>query len=255
MGVAVWSMHYVGMLALGLPVSVRYDWALVLLSIAVSILASAIAFVLTGEKQLSRTRLALGSLAMGGGIAGMHYLGMAAMRMQCLISWNWAVVALSVVVAVQVSFVALASFRLSSTFSRYSKFAAAGLLGIAISSMHYVGMAAATFVKTNQLPNVQGTLSVSALGATGVGIVGLVILALGLGGSLLREYISKQSRRLAFSEERYRLLFEKALIGVYRVDSDGVILDINAAVRQIIGLQRPRGAHRAKLDSRTLRFR
>ena len=86
---------------------------------------------------------------------------------------------LSIIIAVQVSFVALASFRLSKTFSPYSKLAAAALLGIAISSMHYIGMAAASFVVSSKAPDLAGTLSVSALGATGIAAVSLAILALG----------------------------------------------------------------------------
>lgn len=238
MGIAIWAMHYVGMLALQLPVTVRYDWPLVLLSIAVSIIASAVTFVLIAQPQLSRARLCLGALAMGSGIATMHYIGMAAMRMQCLIAWNTDIVVLSVVIAIVVSGVALASFRRTSGLTGYSKLLAASLLGIAISSMHYVGMAAAHFVKSTQIPDFSGTLSVSALGGTGIGAVSLAILALARGGTFIRQYVEKQSRRLAHSERRYQLLFEKCLLGIYRVDFNGIVIDINDAGVKLLGYDR-----------------
>jgi len=235
MGIAIWSMHYVGMLALRLPLTVRYDWPLVLLSIAVSVIASAIALIFTAQPKFSRARLALGSFAMGGGIAAMHYIGMAAMRMQCLITWNWLIVGLSIVIAITVSGIALAGFRLRSPLTGYSRAAAAALLGIAISSMHYVGMAAAHFVRSPDIPDFSRTVSVSILGGAGIAAVSLALLAVAAGGSFISEYINKQSKRLVTSEERYALLFEKSLLAVYRVDFQGNIIDINHAGVKLLG--------------------
>ena len=235
MGIAIWSMHYVGMLALRLPVVVRYNWPLLVLSIAIAIVASAVAFILTAQHDLSRLRLSLGSLALGGGIVSMHYVGMAAMRMKCFISWNPPIVLLSILIAIGVSTVALDSFRRSSRVRGSSRFLAAALLGGAISSMHWVGMAAAHFVSSSQSPDFTHSLSVSVLGAVAIGVISLTILALAFGGTSIRQYIEKQSATLASSEERYRLLFEKCLLGVYRIDPQGTLLDINAAGVALLG--------------------
>src|SRR6202011_2006836 len=84
MGIGIWSMHYIGMLAFRLPVPVQYDWPTVLVSLLAAILASAIAlFVVSGEK-MGFIRAIVGSVFMGSAIAGMHYIGMAAMLLPAM---------------------------------------------------------------------------------------------------------------------------------------------------------------------------
>src|ERR1700680_2499091 len=81
MGLGIWSMHFVGMLAFRLPIPVRYDLPTVFLSLLAAILASAAALHVVKGERFSRHDALAGGLAMGAGIAGMHYLGMAAMRL------------------------------------------------------------------------------------------------------------------------------------------------------------------------------
>src|SRR5690349_16751443 len=68
MGFGIWSMHYIGMLAFRLPIPVRYDWPLVLLSLLAAIIASGIALVLVSRRKVGKVRLAVGGVLMGGGI-------------------------------------------------------------------------------------------------------------------------------------------------------------------------------------------
>src|SRR5258705_7778924 len=82
MGLGIWSMHYIGMLAFRLPVPVQYDWPTVLLSLLAAILASAVALFVASRPEMGLGRAVLGSLFMGGGIAAMHYTGMAAVRLR-----------------------------------------------------------------------------------------------------------------------------------------------------------------------------
>ena len=82
MGLGIWSMHFIGMLAFDLPIPVGYDLGITLYSLAVSIGASAYALWLVSRPSLPWRRLLAGAVLMGLGIATMHYLGMAAMRMQ-----------------------------------------------------------------------------------------------------------------------------------------------------------------------------
>ena len=81
MGTGIWSMHYIGMLAFQLPVPVQYDWPTVVLSLVAAILACAVAMFVTSRTTMGLWRAAVGSIFMGIGIAGMHYIGMAAMRL------------------------------------------------------------------------------------------------------------------------------------------------------------------------------
>src|SRR5919106_3805504 len=78
MGLGIWSMHFVGMLAFHLPVEVRYDGPLVMLSVLVAIAASALALFVASRRALPLVILLVSSLAMGGAINGMHYIGMVA---------------------------------------------------------------------------------------------------------------------------------------------------------------------------------
>src|ERR1043166_5375459 len=84
MGTGIWSMHYIGMLAFSLPIPVLYDWPTVVLSLFAAILASAIALFVVSREKMGALRALGGSLFMGGGIATMHYTGMAAMRLAAM---------------------------------------------------------------------------------------------------------------------------------------------------------------------------
>src|SRR5713226_4107832 len=78
MGVGIWSMHFVGMLAFSLPIPLAYDVPTTLESLAVSILTSGFALGITSGQRLTLSRLAGSAVARGAGIATMHYMGMAA---------------------------------------------------------------------------------------------------------------------------------------------------------------------------------
>lgn len=148
MGIGIWSMHFIGMLAFSLPVSMGYDPLITLLSMIIAIISSAFALWLVCQERLPTQSLVLGALLMGGGIAAMHYTGMAAMRMMPGISYNVGWVVLSIVVAVVASGAALwmaFHLRQQSPNVKMLRFGAAILMGTAIVGMHYIGMAAANF--------------------------------------------------------------------------------------------------------------
>src|SRR5260370_29727457 len=107
MGTGIWSMHYIGMLACILPLPVAYHWPTVLLSLFAAILASVIALYVVSRQKRSAFRAFAGSILMGGGIASMHYIGMAAMRMSAITHYDSFLVGLSVVLAVLISLSAL----------------------------------------------------------------------------------------------------------------------------------------------------
>lgn len=149
MGLGIWSMHFIGMLAFDLPIPLGYDLPITLLSLALAIASSVFALWLVSLRTLPHPRLAGGALLMGTGIAGMHYVGMAAMRMQPGIDYDPGWLLFSLIVAVAASWTALyVAFRLRAQRTRVGdRLAAAGLLGLAIVGMHYTGMAAARFRK------------------------------------------------------------------------------------------------------------
>jgi diguanylate cyclase (GGDEF)-like protein len=149
MGVGIWSMHFIGMLAFSLPIPLAYDIPTTIVSLAIAVLTSGFALGLTSGRQLTLPRLAGGAMAMGTGICAMHYTGMAAIDVFPGIAYDPALVALSLIIAVTASFVALwLFFKLRdgrSHLQRLARIAAAIVMGLAISGMHYTGMAAARF--------------------------------------------------------------------------------------------------------------
>ena len=100
-------MHYVGMLAYQLPLVVEYDWPGVVWSLIAAILASAVALYVVSRPRLDRWGIYGGGALMGAGIAGMHYIGMEAMRLPAMMIYSPWLVALSVALAIGISIVAL----------------------------------------------------------------------------------------------------------------------------------------------------
>jgi diguanylate cyclase (GGDEF)-like protein len=151
MGVGIWSMHFIGMLAFSLPIPLAYDVPTTLASLAIAIATSGFALILTSGRQLTLYRLAAGAVAMGTGICAMHYTGMAAIAIVPGIDYDPTLVALSMAIAVTASFVALwLFFRLRDGHShlhRLARVAAAIVMGLAISGMHYTAMGAARFAQ------------------------------------------------------------------------------------------------------------
>src|SRR5882724_5648081 len=146
MGIGIWSMHYIGMLAFRLPMSVQYDWPTVLLSLLTAILASAVALFVVSRREMGMGRAMLGSVCMGGGIAAMHYTGMAAMRLDATYGYSARLVTLSVILAIAISLTALwLAFHVRGEVATWSwrKSISAVVMGAAIPVMHYTGMAAA----------------------------------------------------------------------------------------------------------------
>src|SRR5688572_5989240 len=108
MGVGIWSMHFVGMLAFQLPTMMSYDPWLVALSVVVAIVASALALHTVSQPgRLRIGRLVPAGLAMGIAIAGMHYIGMAAMRMNADLYYDATLYIISILIAITASIAAL----------------------------------------------------------------------------------------------------------------------------------------------------
>jgi two-component system, sensor histidine kinase and response regulator len=240
MGTGIWSMHYVGMLAFRLPVQVQYDWPTVLLSLLAAIFASGVALFVVSRETMGMLRSLVGCVFMGAGIAGMHYIGMAAMRLQGMCHYSFALVLLSVILAIAISFVALwltFYFRGESRSWAWRKIASALVMGAAIPAMHYTGMAAASFTPTTSIQeSLSHALSISSLGTVGVVVVTFMVLGLTLLTSLADRRFSAQALELQVSEQRFRAVFEGAGTGISIVElADGKIVAINPAYQRMLG--------------------
>ena len=146
LGMGIWTMHFVGMLALHAPVRLGYDLIITLASMLPAILAAGIALHLMQRPVLTPKNRLLGGLAMGAGIGAMHYAGMAAMIMSPPIRYNIGLFAFSVLFAIIGSMLTLqlahASFHALPQSRQRIKLVSALAGGLSIAGMHYLGMAA-----------------------------------------------------------------------------------------------------------------
>src|SRR5229473_3764945 len=107
MGIGIWSMHYTGMLAFSLPIPIEYDWPTVLLSLLAGVLSSGFALLVVSRRKMGVLRAVAASIFMGAGIVTLHYTAMAAMRLSAMCQYSPLLVALSVVLAIVFSLIAL----------------------------------------------------------------------------------------------------------------------------------------------------
>jgi len=203
MGTGIWSMHYIGMLAFILPIPVAYHWPTVLLSLFAAILASVIALDVVSRPKMGASRAVAGSVLMGSGIASMHYIGMAAMRLPAICQFNSSLVVMSVVFAVLISFAAIwitFHFRDEKTGIGWEKLAGAVVMGAAIPVMHYTGMAAASFTPSGTPADLSHAVSISTLGTAGITAVTFVVLGL----ALLTSWVDRRfaTQTLELQEEK-----------------------------------------------------
>lgn len=179
LGMGIWAMHFVGMLAYDSSFTIHFDPRLTFLSIIPAVFAGFVALRTLRTGQTGLLRYLVGGCLIGLGIGVMHYSGMAGMLISVNILYNPFLFALSLLFAVAVStaFLAVPSLlrrshrwsRVGSPRSLRYKILSAGLMGIAISSLHYMGMAAMVIMPSDSpffmLPEDAVDQSIIVLGA------------------------------------------------------------------------------------------
>jgi len=150
MGAGIWSMHFIGMLSYKMRMAVAYDPWVTLLSMVIAIAVAYGVLGIVAREKLSPRHLLIGAVLLGLGICGMHYTGMAAMRMDGKLRYIPDIFLLSVAIAIGASGAALwIAFTLARNGSKYRDLfqtGAALVMGAGICGMHYTGMAAAVFM-------------------------------------------------------------------------------------------------------------
>jgi NO-binding membrane sensor protein with MHYT domain/putative SOS response-associated peptidase YedK len=196
MGGGIWSMHFVAMLAFIMPTPMSFDIELTTLSLVVTIFVTGGGFYVISRQSASPLRLVLSGIFMGLGIAAMHYTGMAAMRGHAEISYDPLFVALSLVIAIGASTVALwLAFR---TTDLGHKLVAAIVMGLAISGMHYTAMRAAIFTANGPVHEAQVNASLDQTNlALAVAGITFIILACASVASLFERKRAEETLRQA----------------------------------------------------------
>lgn len=243
MGVGIWSMHFIGMLAFEMPdMEMAYDIPLMVLSVIVAVIGSMLALYVVSRPIVDPKSVGWGGIAMAAAISGMHYIGMYSMRMSARIEWNWFLVAASVLVALIASYGALTiSIQLRNKPDRFLQLTIASILmGIAIAGMHYTGMFAATFIHDHSIEITDSNLLVTSGLSMATISTTLLVLVIALAGSVgQRVFLNRQKYSedvLVKSEEKYRVLVEAVKdYAIFMLDPNGYITTWNRGAERITG--------------------
>ncbi|GGK05833.1 PAS domain S-box protein [Pseudomonas matsuisoli] len=227
----IWSMHFIGMLAFSFCASVSYSPGLTLLSLLPSLAASWVALHILTRRRVTAAQLVIGGVLVGAGIGAMHYSGMAAMRMAPLLRYDPFGFALSIAVAVGLAILALwIRYGLRRWLSSNKSLVCGGVvMGLAISGMHYTGMAAARFVGVEEVNPSSSEAAFLATAVTAIALALAVLVATANGMLRFRQLYL----RLREHEARLRAILETAVDGVVTFNEDGVIQSGNPSFERL----------------------
>ncbi|MEL0642320.1 MHYT domain-containing protein [Pseudoalteromonas aliena] len=238
--VGIWSMHFIGMLAFSLCTNINYDPTITLISFLPALFACQYAVSMLVNSNGNLKILLICSVLLGLGIGTMHYSGMAAMELAPLLRYDPLTFGLSILVAVGLSFIALYSRLnlerlLPSLTSLQNNFISATILGLAVSGMHYMGMAATRFVATSPLiyddinANTGLTFVAIAVATATIAITSVV----GVLNGMVRYRMLLEEK--SADESRLNAILGTAIDGIVTIDHTGIILSFNESASKIFG--------------------
>lgn len=241
LGGGIWAMHFVGMLALDAGLAIHYDLGLTALSLGIAIAATGLALVAASQPRTPLLRLLLAGVFMGLAIVGMHYTGMAAMRMTGAIANDFLYAGAAVIVAVSASTAALwLAFRHHSFVERV---AGAVALGLGIAGMHYVAMAGVAFLPgEGHVVALRGAAFDNAHLVIAVSAASFTICAAALLAAIYdRRFALLAQRETAIwreGEERYRTLYRRTPLPLHSLGADGRIEQVSDRWLDLLGYSR-----------------
>jgi NO-binding membrane sensor protein with MHYT domain len=198
MGGGIWAMHFIAMLAFSLPVTIGYNVPMTLASLGLAILVTSTAFAIVCPQKASRGSLITGGVIMGLGIACMHYIGMAAIVASVTMTYRPDLLLASVLIAIIASTSALWLAVRASTFGRH--LVACVIMGLAVTSMHYVGMEAICFTAAPQRANFQDDMVTNRTLAVLIAIGAVLILLLALCSAMIDHRFAQRQHEIAASK-------------------------------------------------------
>jgi PAS domain S-box-containing protein len=237
MGGGIWSMHFIAMLAFRMPVPIGYSVGLTVASLLVAILVTGIALFIASRGEITLKRIAAAGSFMGLGVAAMHYVGMAAMRMAAEIHYDPGLFLLSVAIAVVAASAAL--WLAFTAESGWQKLACAMVMGAAIAGMHFTAMSAAHYdALATPSPIDHADLSPQML-ALGIATLTFYVLCLGLLSSIADRRLSATAARgakaLQQSERRLHSLVQNSSDIIAILDDKGAFTYCSKSSHRILG--------------------
>ncbi len=253
LGIGIWAMHFIGMLAFKMPMGVGYDPLITILSVVPGLIAGTIAIMLLGRMETPRIpQIIVAGVIVGAGIGTMHYIGMAAMMMAADLLYDIPLVLLSVVVAATLATVSLSILFLLRRLPRLYQMRlpiSAVFMGCAVAGMHYTAMAAAIFVPSDMSAHAgHDTLSAPVLSILIIIFVALLFSAvfavvfasqqIQTKRSLEKEILSRQAAEItrARSEAQLNAALASMSGGLLVLDGSMKVMVLNDRLRDLYDL-------------------
>jgi diguanylate cyclase (GGDEF)-like protein/PAS domain S-box-containing protein len=226
MGLGIWAMHYVGMLALTMPMPIFYHVPTVLISLLATIAATGVVLFVVSRPRMRVGQEVAGSIVMGSGIAAMHYIGMAAMRCEAVIVYDGRIVLLSIALAIAISFIALnLAFRVRDEQRvTWRKITSALVMGVAIPLVHYMEMRAASFYPAKVVPDLTHAIGISPIWVVAIGVSSFLVLAGAIAASFFDRFIAINKDDLGAVREReayFQMMAEALPEIIWTADPNG----------------------------------
>ncbi len=236
LGIGIWTMHFIGMLAFELPAHVHYSTGITLLSVLPACAASWFALRILASPRTTWPQLIMSGTLVGLGIGTMHYSGMAAMHTPLQMRYEPVTFALSIVVAVGMAVLSLwvrYGLRRTSLGPTERLLASGHVMGLAIAGMHYIGMAATRFIGEagSAAPGMLIDTSQASI-ALSIFTVMATVLVYAVNG-LVRS--RELYRRVEESQSRLRATLDTAVDGIITIDCRGRIQAFNHSAERLFG--------------------
>ncbi|MGA8164273.1 MAG: MHYT domain-containing protein [Waddliaceae bacterium] len=240
MGSGIWAMHFIGMLAFTLPISVSYDLEITIISMIPAIFASVMALYYMNRKDFAFWNINVAGLLMAAGIGGMHYTGMEAMRMSgTMMGYIPSIFALSLLAAYVL---ATLSLYLKFVFSRKLgkhrilwKVACALVMGAAVICMHYTAMEAAQFYPREEALAITSPILNPLYMSIAIAVVTCIIMGIAIVITIVDRSMSAITQSLLESEERSSLILKAAGEGIFGTNMNGELTFINDSALRMLG--------------------
>lgn len=244
LGISIWLMHFIAMLAYKLPIPVTNNFYIVFLSMVVAIACCGIGLWFVTKKSYDCLSFLVGGILVGLGIVGMHFTAMTGMQLAAVPVYDLKIVALANLSTFGLCFSALllAFHPISDRVpDNIRNIGSAILSGLAIDSLHYTAMAAVKFYPSAKLLKQQSPENDDYVLALSISIAALIILALASLASFFGQRLSAEiakAEALQESEELYQSLYDFAPDAYLTIAADGKIKSINQYGAEVLGYRK-----------------
>lgn len=240
-GLGVWAMHFTGMLAFMLPLNdMAYNIPVTILSVAPPMLGAYIASGILAKQRFSFLNMQLSALSLALGIGSMHFLGMEAMLVDAIMTYDMGLFIASIGSAHLFALIAMYLIVYIHNVNSHKlspKLISAIIMGLSIASMHYVAMAAVNFyVENNTQLSTQHMSNMVFFGLM-IATVVFIIVAITILGSIVDHRLQATELLLQASVTREKDIVEHLADGLIILDQDGHIDSINSMGLKMFGYE------------------